>query len=317
MKTPASGAIELRSWRQFLAVAEELHFGRAALRLNMTQPPLTQAIAQLERALGVPLFHRTSRRVALAPAGEALLADVRDLLARAQALPERARAASAGHIGRLRLGFVSTVGYELLPQWVRGFREWRAQVALELVEATGDVQALALARGELDAGLMLHAPGMAPPALAHLSVADEPLVLALPADHPLAAQAHPAWEAVLQQPLVIFPRRILPSVHDAVFALYHRSGRLPPVVQEAIQMQTIVNLVSAGIGVAWVPESVTRFRRDGVVYREPRPAGGGRGTAVPGLVSPRCETSLVWVADRPDPALSAFVDFVRRQVYPS
>lgn len=306
MKTPASTAIELRSWRQFVAVAEELHFGRAALRLHMTQPPLTQAIAQLERLLEVPLFQRTSRRVTLAPAGEALLPEVRELLARAQALPERARAAAGGHIGRLRLGFVSTVGFELLPQWVRRFRELRPQVALELVEATGDVQLLALAQGELDAGLMLHAPGLAPPALAHLSVAIEPLVLALPADHPLAADPHPPWDAVLQQPLVVFPRRILPSVHDAVFALYHQAGRLPPVAQEAIQMQTIVNLVSAGIGVAWVPESVTRFRREGVVYRVPRKTGG--------RILPSCETSLVWAADGANPALSAFVDFVRRQV---
>ena len=309
MKSPASTAIELRAWRQFVAVAEELHFGRAALRLHMTQPPLTQAIAQLERSLGVPLFHRSSRRVALAPAGEALLPEVHELLARAHALPERARAAADGHIGRLRLGFVSTVGFELLPQWVRRFRELRPQLALELVEATGDVQLLALAQGELDAGLMLHAPGLAPPALAHLSVATEPLVLALPGDHPLAAQPHPPWDTVLQQPLVIFPRRILPSVHDAVFALYHQAGRLPPVVQEAIQMQTIVNLVSAGIGVAWVPESVTRFRREGVVYRVPRKSGARGGAAL----LPQCETSLVWPAGAASPALSAFVDFVRGQ----
>ena len=178
--------IDLRAWRQFVAVAEELHFGRAALRLHMTQPPVTQAIALLERNLGVPLFDRTRRRVALTPAGEALLPDVRELLARAQALGPRARAAAAGEVGHLRLAFVSTIGFERLPGWLRDFRIACPEVALELVEATGDVQLEAFARDEIDAGLMLHSPGFAPPGLERLPVADEPLVLALPEAHPLA-----------------------------------------------------------------------------------------------------------------------------------
>src|SRR5580765_7996791 len=147
--------IDLRAWRQFLAVAEELHFGRAATRLHMTQPPVTQAIAQLEKAIGARLFDRTRRSVALTPAGEALLPEVRELLARAQALPARARAAAAGEVGRVRLAFVSTVGFERLPTWVRAFHAQSPEVALELVEATGDVQLEAFARGEIDAGLML------------------------------------------------------------------------------------------------------------------------------------------------------------------
>lgn len=143
--------IELRQWRQFVALAEELHFGRAALRLHMTQPPLTQAIAGLEQALAVRLFDRTKRSVVLTPAGAALLPEARELLARAQTLPELARAAAAGELGRLRLAFVSTVGYELLPRWVRAFRQRWPQVALELTEATGDVQLELIARGEADA----------------------------------------------------------------------------------------------------------------------------------------------------------------------
>src|ERR1700754_4415156 len=177
--------IDLRAWRQFLAVAEELHFSRAAMRLHMTQPPVTQAIAQLEKSLGVVLFDRTRRRVALTPAGEALLPEVRDLLARSQSLPARARAAAAGEVGRVRLAFVSTIGFERLPLWVREFRVLCPQVALELVEATGDVQLEAIARGEIDAGLMLHSPGFAPPGLERLAVSEDPLVLAVPARHPL------------------------------------------------------------------------------------------------------------------------------------
>jgi DNA-binding transcriptional LysR family regulator len=308
--------IDLRAWRQFVAVAEELHFGRAAQRLHMTQPPVTQAIAQLEKTLGVMLFDRTRRRVALTPAGEALLPDVRELLARAQALPARAKAAAAGEVGRVRLAFVSTIGFERLPAWVREFRFQCPEVALELVEATGDVQLEAFSRGEIDAGLMLHSPGFAPPGLERQSVSEEPLVLALPARHPLAKVSKVSLADALAEPLVIFPRRIVPSLHDTIFGLYHAAGRTPEVAQEAIQMQTIVNLVWGGLGVAWVPESVMQFRRSGVVYRA---AGefesSGRRRSAPPL--PNCETSLVWPAHVDNPALARFIQFIgiERQKY--
>lgn len=299
--------IELRLWRQFLAVAEELHFGRAARGLNMTQPPLTQAIAQLEALLGLRLFDRTKRSVQLTAAGAALVPEARDLLARAQALPAYARASADGEAGRLRLAFVSTVGFELLPRWVRAFREHYPKVQLELIEATGDVQLQAFERGEIDAGFMLHSPGFAPPGLACRGIAREPLVVALPELHALAVKADLSLADLLDQPLVIFPRRIVPSLYDAIFAMYHAAGQLPQVSQEAIQMQTIVNLVSAGLGIAWVPESVRQFRRPGVVYRGLPAARSGkmRPAAVPG-----CETSLVWAAQSANPALARFMAFI-------
>ena len=309
--------IELRLWRQFLAVADELHFGRAALTLHITQPPLTQAIAQLERVLGLRLFDRTKRRVQLTLAGQALVPEARELLARARALPLVAWASADGRAGRLRLAFVSTVGFTLLPQWVRAFREECPNVVLELIEATGDVQLQLLERGEIEAGFMLHSPGFAPAGLQRLQIASDPLILALPEQHALATARSLVLGKVLDQPLVIFPRRIAPSLHDAVFAMYHASGRLPQVAQEAIQMQTIVNLVSAGLGVAWVPESVCQFQRPGVVYRSlpaprsRRPVAAGAPAAVqggPGPVPvPKCETSLVWSVLRTNPALQRFV----------
>jgi DNA-binding transcriptional LysR family regulator len=294
--------IELRLWRQFTTVAETLHFGRAAARLHMTQPPLTQGIAQLERLLGTRLFDRTKRSVQLTQVGEALLPAVRELLARAQSLPAQARSAADGEAGRLRLGFVSTVGFALLPAWVRAFRAAHPRVQLDLLEATGDVQLPALERGDIDAGFLLHSPGFAPAGLEHLRVSREPLVLAIPEQHPLATARSLTLSRVLAEPLVMFPRRILPSLHDAVFGVYHAAGREPQVAQEAIQMQTIVNLVSAGLGIAWVPRSVREFQRHGVAYRAP-----------PGARTlPQCETSLVW---RPAGAgaLARFVEFARAQ----
>jgi DNA-binding transcriptional LysR family regulator len=299
--------IELRAWRQFLVLAETLHFGRAAQRLHMTQPPLTQAIQQLERRVGALLFERTRRSVALAPAGAALVEPVRRLLAGAAALPVMARGAMAGESGRIRLGFVSTVGFGALPVWLRRFREANPGVAIELREATGDVQLEAFARRELDAGFLLHAPGQLPDRAARLHVLSlgiEPMVLALPEAAPWATAARLKAVELLAQPLVIFPRVIAPSLYDAVLAFHHRHGVAPVIAQEAIQMQTIVNLVSAGLGVALVPQAVTQLQRPGVVYRPlPRALADA---------APRCETSLVWPDDAL-PAVLRFVDFVRDQ----
>ncbi|MDP1789141.1 MAG: LysR family transcriptional regulator [Methylibium sp.] len=298
--------IDVRLWRQFLAVAELLHFGRAAQRLHMTQPPLTMAIQQLERRLGQPLFVRNRRAVALAPAGAALLQPVRQWLAQGEALSALARGVGEGDVGRLRLGFVSTLGFGPLPDWLHGFRERYPRIEVELREVTTDVQRQAFAQSELDAGFMLHASGMDPgvenAGLDVLRVLEEPLVLALPEAHPLAKAARLSLPVLMAQPLVIFPRPIAPSLFDAVLAYYHRHGTAPVIAQEAIQMQTIVNLVSAGLGVAWVPEVVTRLQRRGVVYRALPPSLA--------VGAPRCETSLVWRHD-PPAVVGRFVDFVR------
>ena len=319
-----SPLIELRLWRQFLAVAEELHFSRAARRLNMTQPPLTQAIAQLEVLLGLKLFDRTKRSVELTVAGMALIPEARDLLTRAYALPAYARASADGEAGRLRLAFVSTVGFDLLPGWVRAFREQHPKVQLELIEATGDVQLQAFERGEIDAGFMLHSPGFAPPGLVCRRIAQDPLVVAVPEQSDLAAKDRITLDDLIEQPLVIFPRRILPSLYDAIFAMYHASGQLPRVAQEAIQMQTIVNLVSAGLGIAWVPDSVRQFQRPGVVYRtvfSTKPLANVTGrtkgrvdSTQPGKAHPTevpgCETSLIWSKASANPVLARFVAFI-------
>ena len=319
LTTAISPWIELRLWRQFLAVAEELHFGHAAIRLHMTQPPLTQAIAHLESMLGLKLFDRTKRSVQLTAAGAALVPQARDLLARAQALPAFARASADGEAGRLRLAFVSTAGFDVLPGWVRAFREQYPKVQLELLEATGDVQLAGFERGDIDLGFMLHSPGFAPPALAYQRLSREQMVVALPEKSPLAHAPELLLKDVLVLPLVIFPRRILPSLYDAIFTMYHASGQLPYVAQEAIQMQTIVNLVSAGLGIAWVPQSVQQFQRPGVVYRA-IDVPASRSRALKGRLSqtlalvPECETSLVWSSKSSNPATQRFIAFAAQMM---
>ncbi|HYP32269.1 MAG TPA: LysR family transcriptional regulator [Burkholderiaceae bacterium] len=309
MTEPTFDLRQLRQLRQFAVLAEECHFGRAAARLAMTQPPLTQAIQRLEAALGARLFERSQRRVALSPAGAALLPLARKLLDGADALAPAVRAAAAGLSGQLRLAFVSSVTYGPLPAWLSGFRAAYPDVALSLREATLDVQLELFAAGEIDAGFVLHAPGAVPPGFEHVRVIDEALVMALPQGHaawrsaPASSAAMPRlrWRDVRAEPLVIFPRQIAPSLFDELVSAYHAGGATMRVAQQAIQMQTIVNLVSGGMGVAWVPESLTHLQRAGVRY--------ARVSGLPGQAL-RCETSLVWRAGAA-PVVERFVEHVR------
>jgi DNA-binding transcriptional LysR family regulator len=292
--------IELRQLRYFVAVAEEMHFGRAAQRLHMTQPPLSQSIQALEALLGTPLFARTSRSVTLTPAGAALLPHARQLLLDAQALPDLARRAAAGESGRLSLAFVSTADYSVLPPFLRQFRAAYPQVQIELREATSDLQLEDLAQGAIDVGLLIPPlPDRMKDELAYMPVLSEPLVLAAPATVAAlrSADALPL-QAVADMPLIIFPRRIAPAFHDAILGCYREAGLVPRIGQEAIQMQTIVGLVSAGMGIALVPQSVSNLKRPGVEYR---PLAGR--TAL-------IETGLAWRRDNPSPVLHAFLELL-------
>ena len=293
---------DLRQWRYFVTVADERHFGRAAARLSMTQPPLSQAIRALEEALGVALFARTKRSVELTAVGAALLPEVERLLAAADALPPLAQSLARGEAGSLSLAFVSTADYGLLPHLLREFGARNPRVRLQLTEATSDVQIDELAAGRIDAGLIIppvpprHAAG-----LSYLPVAREPLVVAMPADASEAGEETPVRLAdVAALPLVIFPRRLAPGLYDIITGCYGAAGVTPRIGQEAIQMQTIVSLVSAGMGVALVPQSLRNLRRTGVVYR-PLAAG-----------APVVETGLAWRTGDVDPVLAAFIEIVRR-----
>ncbi len=207
---------------------------------------------------------------------------MRRLLQAADDLPRQAQAAAAGLSGRLRLAFVSSIAYGPLPEWLRSFRHANPDVVLALREATLDVQLDAFASGEIDAGFVLHAKGAVPPGLQAWRALREPLVMALPDRHPLTARRALTFERVAAEPLVIFPRAIAPSLFDAIVGHYRACGLTPVIAQEANQMQTIVNLVSVGIGVAWVPASLMQLQRPGVVYRALSDAPLS------------CDTSLVW-----------------------
>ncbi|MBP0628016.1 LysR family transcriptional regulator [Cupriavidus sp. AcVe19-1a] len=279
--------MDLRQLRYFVTVAEELHFGRAAQRLSMTQPPLSQQIQALEEELGVPLFVRTRRSVALTPAGAQWLPEVRRVLADAAALPGLAQRLARGELGSLSLAFVSTADYGILPDLLRRFRARHPAVQLQLREATSDVQLEALLEGTIDAGLVIRPqlPAM-PHGLAYLPLVSEPLVLAVPdgwrPPGGLAQDGTVSLRDAASEPLIIFPRRSAPAFYDIITGYYAREGLVPAIAQEAIQMQTIVSLVSAGMGVALVPASLCNLRRTGVSYLALRESG------------PQIETGLAW-----------------------
>jgi DNA-binding transcriptional LysR family regulator len=283
--------MDLRQLRHFAAVAETLHFGRAAERLGMTQPPLSQSIQALERELGAALFTRTKRSVMLTAFGEQWLGHVQAALDRVNSLSEIARRLRDGEVGRLELSFVSTADYSILPTLVRRYASLFSDVEIELTEATSDVQIAALLEGRGHAGIIIApADGALPHALTYRPLVSEPLVAAIPevwiADRRIALieDKVPAG-TVVEQPLIIFPRHVAPGFHDLVTGYYAERRSPARVVQEAIQMQTIISLVSAGMGMSLVPASLRHLARTGVRYADLLDA------------PPRLETGIAWRRD--------------------
>ena len=285
--------MDLRRLRYFVAVAEELHFGRAAQRLNISQPPLSVQIRTLEREIGAPLLIRTQRRVELTEAGRVLLEEARRLLGQAEAAVIHVRRAAEGTVGRLTIGFVSTVDYSILPPLVRRFRQKYPGISLKLLELTGDRQQALLQSGELDLGLsILPSPASD---LTMRPVFREPLIAAVPASHPLAARRRAALRSLAAEPFIQFPRELAPGLYDLAIAACQKAGFTPNLSQEAIQMQTILGLVAAGLGVAVVPRCMSKLQRADVHYL----SLDARGFEV--------ETVALWHSDNRAPALAALI----------
>lgn len=290
---------DLRQLRYFVAVAERLHFGRAAEALHISQPPLSRAIRALEDELGVPLFHRTRRRVELTPQGARLLEEARRVTGQLERTVHELRAMAAGGHARLRIGFVSLADYGVLPGLLKAYKNAQPSVRLALREMLSPDQAAALAAGELDFGLLL--PPVAGAArLDHLVVQRERFLLALPTRHRLAGGGGKlSLREMAGEPFVTIPRQIAPRLYDIVAQLAAQAGMSLNVAQEAIQMQTVVSLVSSGLGAAIVPASIANLGRRGVVYRELAER------------HPRLDLWLAWRRGTLDPAARELVALAR------
>lgn len=251
--------IELRHLRYFRAVAQELHFGRAAELLGMTQPPLSQQIRQLEERLGVLLFERTSRSVSLTAAGSTLLERSGAVFEALGDAVEGARRADAGEIGTVTISFATSVMLNALPSIVREFRDHAPDVRLELRELSTAEQVDGLRLGRIDVGFVREVDRE--PELELETVLREPLLIGVARSHPSADLEGPhALANFSGEPFVLFPREVAPGLHARILALCGEAGFRPRVVQESLEIATTVSLVAAGVGVTIVPASIRKLR---------------------------------------------------------
>ncbi|SOC45992.1 LysR family transcriptional regulator [Rhizobium subbaraonis] len=258
--------IETRLLRQFIVVAEELHFNRAANRLNMAQPPLSQAIKRLEEEIGARLLERDNRNVTLTGAGQDFLRTARKLLGELEEGVENARRIASGVAGRLSVSFIDTAHLDFLPQILRSFRQAYPDVQLDLHEGTTAHQIKLLQSATMDAGFMRW-PGTPVTGLVFKRVRSEAVLVALPAGHRLAVASRVPLAALADENFIASPRSEGLGFHDQMVGLCRKAGYSPRIVQFANQMQTIASLVAAGIGAALVPGSLAAVRRDDVVFR--------------------------------------------------
>lgn len=293
--------------RGFVAVAEELHFGRAAVRLQMTQPPLSRLIQKLERIVGARLLHRDQRSVTLTAAGVAFLADARRMLTTADSALQRARLVEAGATGAVRLAFTAGAALGVLPAILDVASRSLPGVHLELVEMVSTDQAAQLLEGSIDVGLAR--PPFDEMTLRSHPIQQEDLLLAVPATHRWAtgsgAVALPESGAValaelVGEPMIVYSPADARYFHDLMVRLLPPPGAT--VVHEVTQVLTMLSLVAAGRGVAMVPESSRRLHLEGVVYRD-----------ISGLPAAPVELHLLWAAHGPNPAAHALVDLVRAE----
>jgi DNA-binding transcriptional LysR family regulator len=290
--------MELRHLRYFVAVAEELHFSRAADRLHIAQPPLSQQIRNLEEELGVQLLQRTKHQVQLTSAGQLFLEEARRTLAQAERAIQTAQRASRGELGRLVVGFASSAAYNVFPEILRVFRACFPEVELVLRELNSQPIQDYLYSSQIDIGFVYFP--IVTDSLCCLSIVEEPFLVALPQSHPLSTQPQVALQAIAHDPFILFPRHNSPDFYDKIVGLCQQAGFSPKVVQEAALMQTIVSLVAAAIGVALVPASLQNLQRTGVVYKQ-----------VQGLAA-MVEMAVVWRRDDRSPVLEAFLNTVRQ-----
>lgn len=257
--------MELRQIERFVAVAEELHFGRAAQRLGMSQPPLSQQIQALERELGTRLFERTKREVRLTKAGEAMLAEAHRLLDQGDRFRRTARRASTGEIGQLSLGCVTSAFYQILPPILDRFRLICPEVGLSLVEVDTADAMPDLITGRLDLGF-IRLDAVDPP-LQMRPLRRDTFVAALPAGHRLARRRKLSLQDLAREEFVIFKRKVSPRFYDSIIDACLRAGFSPDISHESMSIISQVGFIACGLAVGLVPRSIQHMHMPGVVYR--------------------------------------------------
>ena len=286
--------MELIQIQSFIAVAELLHFGRAAERLHLSQSAVSQQIRLLEHELGVRLFDRSYKKTALTEAGKVFQKEVQDILQLVSMMKEEVKLAEKGFIGTVRIGFISTAAADIVPTLLERFRKERPKVSVELKHALTNEQISLLERRQIDVGF-IRFPCINAGKLITKVVHREPFKLFLPASHPLAAYQKLALTALNDVTFLAYSRQNASGFHDLIMGALTQAGVEPGVVYEATDMYTLLAMVSAGIGVAIAPASVARYGQPDVVVRD-----------LPGM--PLSEIAIVYRADLSHPGALAFVN---------
>jgi DNA-binding transcriptional LysR family regulator len=292
--------LDLRHLRYFVAVAEELHFGRAAHRLHIAQPPLSQQIKQLETEMGVTLLQRTKRHVELTPAGATFLLEARRTLEQADQAVASARLAHVADANQLVLGFIDSAVYYYLPNLLSAYQRVHPNVELTLREMTSGQQLEALEAGSIQAGILR--PSRVGPRIAFEEIAQERFVIAVNRNHRLARMPAIDLADLRGDPFVFFRRELAPALHDHMLGLIKKAGYSPKIVQEADQARTLIGLVAAGVGVFLTTESLWGWGGYDIVYKPLVPTS----TSLP--------LSLAWRINDRSVALQAFVDSTREVI---
>ncbi len=290
---------DLGQLRCFVAVADELHFGRAAVRLNMTQPPLSRQIQILERILDVQLIARSSRSVKLTPAGQSFLPEARHILGLAESSALLVKRVARGRAGSLKIGFTAASAYSYLPSLVAACRDELPDVALSLKEMVSGDQLKRLLSGEIDVGLMR--PPMPPVGLCSFRVMAEPMLAALPKTHPLARQPTVKLEQLAADPFIMYAPYEARYFHDLVVELLARGGLSPNYVQYLAQIHSILALIHSGVGISIVPQAADNLQFRGVVLK---PIALQKPTLA--------ELFIVWREQSSNPAIPILLEVARK-----
>jgi DNA-binding transcriptional LysR family regulator len=289
--------VELRLYRYFVTLAETLHFGRAAAMHGIAQPPFSQQIQKLERELGTLLLRRSNRHVELTDAGSVFLGEARRTLAAAERAERAARLAGEGRTGRIAIGMISSASYEdMISAIVRRMGQRYPSVDIALLEMTTPQQLQALQSGEVQIGFVR--PPIFEASYSTFTVRREPLLLALPSTHRMAAESEIELRSLARDPWVMLPSDMGLGFYEQVIGVCKKAGFTPEAHQVATQIHTMISLVAAGLGVTLVPASVSSMRRTGIVYRrlkdKPEPV----------------ETIAVWMPARLSPLLENLLGII-------
>ncbi|MGK7948225.1 MAG: LysR family transcriptional regulator [Xenococcaceae cyanobacterium] len=289
--------MELRHLKYFIAVAEELHFGRAAEKVQITQPVISDQIRRLEQELGVKLFFRTKRTVELTEPGKIFFKEAKQILERVEKAISAVQKADRGELGSLIIGYTGPALYTLLPKIIRTFRDRYPQVELILKEICTNEQVKALNSEDIEVGF-LHPP--VDGNFEFISIMKEKMVLALPEDHPLTTFSQIPIKKLSDQSFILFPQKEGPFLYRRLLSICQQAGFNPKIVQEVTPQPTMIGLVAAGIGVSFVSESLQNLNRPGVVYRE---------LDVP---TPELELVAAWKKERVSSVLQKFLQIIPR-----